>query len=140
MPPASRPLDLDALGQAAAALCAVHCALTPLALGLLPAAAAEASEHAPAHALLLGLALVLAVAGLGPALRRHRDRRVALLGAGGALVLVAAALGHAALGDAFETAATLLGGLLLSAAHRRNRALRHRHLDAGAPAAGQPRA
>lgn len=134
----SRSLDLDSYGQAAAALCALHCALMPLALGLLPTAAAESVEHAPAHALLLGLSVVLALAGLGPALRRHRDVRVAALALLGVGALVVAALAHEALGETFETAGTLLGGLLLTAAHRRNRALRHTHLDVGGAAAGQP--
>lgn len=116
-----RPDRWDRLGLALSGACVLHCLLVPVAISLLPLWPAVVAAHVwlhPVFALLLVPTTVLAARG---GLRRHRRRHVAgLLGAGLALLLVAAGLGLAVPSLWFEVALPLLGSALLIAGHVSN--------------------
>lgn len=115
----------DRLGLAASVLCAVHCALLPLAVALLPALGLNVGGWIDFDQAFVVFATVLGVTTLTVGYRRHRAFRAwALLLPGLALVWGGAftrlhdhGLAHAAI--------MVAGGLLLAAAHLVNLRLSH---------------
>nr|WP_315392675.1 MerC domain-containing protein [uncultured Duganella sp.] len=106
-------------GMAASALCLLHCLVMPLLLLALPALGWAAGEEL--HQLLIGVALAAALLSLGPGYLAHRDVAVPLLGAAGLTSLAGAVfvLGPV-YGAAAESTFSVLGAVLLCAAHLRN--------------------
>ncbi len=117
----------DGLGQVLSALCIAHCVVLPLVLGLLPAAIAELLEGEAVHQGLIAFVALTALTAFLPGYRLHRRGSVAGLAAVALTLLVAAAFllpeGEGGLIEAAETGLTLGGGVLMAAAHWRNRAL-----------------
>lgn len=110
---------IDRLGAAASFLCAVHCALLPFALVLLPTLAASVFASHEVEQLFVVAASLLGLFSLGMGFRRHRDLRAfaifvpaALLLLGGTLLLPETGFPHAAL--------VVSGGSLLAFAHLSN--------------------
>ena len=123
-----RPRGLgDIAGMAASGLCLVHCLSMPL-LAVAAPALGVGLEHDHGHGLdavhsTLLWAISLAVLGaLVPGYLRHRQLAVLVLGIAGlgsflaALFVLGPRFGHGA-----ETAGAVLSGVLLMAAHYRNR-------------------
>lgn len=112
----------DAVGQALSVLCMVHCAATPVLLGLAPALT---GLMAGAHPVLLALVAATAAWAFVPGYRHHHKREVPLFAGAGLLCLMVGAL---LLEDnlPLETAFTVVGAAMMLAAHWKNReALRH---------------
>ena len=115
----------DRFGFAASVLCALHCALLPLAVALLPALGLNVGGWIDFDQAFVVFATVLGVTTLTVGYRRHRAFRAwALLLPGLALVWGGAftrlhdhGLAHAAI--------MVAGGLLLAAAHLVNLRLSH---------------
>jgi len=115
----------DRLGFAASVLCALHCALLPLALALLPALGLNVGGWIDFDQAFVVFATVLGLTTLTVGYRRHRAFRAwALLLPGLALVWIGAftwlhdhGLVHAAI--------MVAGGLLLAGAHLLNLRLTH---------------
>lgn len=115
----------DRLGFAASFLCAVHCALLPLALALLPALGLNVGGWIDFDQAFVVFATVLGITTLTVGYRRHRAFRAwALLLPGLALVWAGAftwlhdhGLAHALI--------MVAGGLLLAGAHLLNLRLTH---------------
>ncbi|NZA27607.1 MerC domain-containing protein [Luteimonas sp. SJ-92] len=115
----------DRLGFAASFLCAVHCALLPLALALLPALGLNLGGWIDFDQAFVVFATLLGLTTMTLGYRRHRAFRAwALLLPGLALVWLGAfsplhdhTLGHAAI--------MVAGGLLLAGAHLLNLRLTH---------------
>jgi hypothetical protein len=94
---------LSKAGSIASVICAVHCALTPLALLALPVIAAHSWDGLDGmfgafwvdttEWVFLGVIALLAGFGLIATYPRHRDIRPALITAGGLLVLTVSHLG-----------------------------------------------
>jgi hypothetical protein len=116
-------VKLDRCGATVSLACAVHCAVMPLAVGLLPLLglcflADEQTEWA-----FVIVALGLGVASLLPSyLRRHQQARPLLLFGGGTCLLLGARL-FLAEESPLELPAAVLGALLLAGAHLINRRL-----------------
>ena len=130
----------DRLGFAGSLLCAIHCALLPLAMALLPTLGAGAFGADLDQAFVV-FATVLGLTTLGVGYRRHRAfGALAWLLPGLVLVWLATftplhthSLGHAAL--------MVVGGLAIAAGHLANLRLGHRAgVAGGATAADEPRA
>jgi len=110
---------LDALGMFFSVACLLHCLALPLLLALLPLTAASIFADERFHQwMLLGVVPVSALA-LGAACLRRRAYGVAALGAVGVALLSYAAFGpqFAGLSERGGTELTVIGALLLSAAH-----------------------
>lgn len=127
---------LDLLGAGVSLACTLHCIALPLLLAFVPAAmmALRSFQH-PAHGLMTVLltlsrwewafallASALAVLSTMTGWIQHRHRVPAALAAVGAVLLISAAL-YLPLKESIvgHSAATLIGGSLLAAAHLRNR-------------------
>lgn len=123
--PESALRHADRVGFAASFLCAVHCALLPVALALLPALGLNLGGWIDFDQAFVIFATLLGLTTLSLGYRRHRAFRAwALLLPGLALVWLGAfsplhdhTLGHAAI--------MVAGGLLLAAAHLLNLRLTH---------------
>ena len=105
----------DRWGMLASTLCLLHCAATPVIALALPAAAAnEGLTHG-----VLGFAVVLfALLAFVPGVRMHGKRRVlALGGAGIGLIWTAVLLPESLVTDAVRDGMTVVGGLVMVAAH-----------------------
>jgi hypothetical protein len=115
---------IDRVGQVLSFACAVHCALMPLVLGLLPLAAARAagSLNLVLAPLILGTALVAFVRGH----RRHRSLLPGSLAVAGCVLLLA---GLAVPSETLETVLTICASAFLVIAHARNHTLCHRCCD-----------
>jgi uncharacterized membrane protein YfcA len=93
--------------------CAVHCLLTPLAIGVLPLLGASVQELSPrAHLVLTVLVVASAVLGVAWGYRRHRDARFVVATAFG---LVAYLLGHTFEEAWYGVALAIVGALTLAA-------------------------
>jgi hypothetical protein len=85
-PPSTLPW-LDRLGMATGTLCAVHCAATALLLGTLSALGVAGIAAPWVESTFLTASVVLGIASLAPAMRRHRSF-VPLLGFSAGLALL----------------------------------------------------
>ena len=115
----------DRVGAAAATVCAVHCALLPLALGLAPALGLRLGGWVDFDQAFVVFASLLAATTLALGYRRHREFRAwALLVP--ALVLVWAG-SFTSLHDhtSGHLVVMVAGGVLLAAAHLLNLRLTH---------------
>ena len=123
---ASFSLDRVAIGLSG--LCAIHCAVTPVAVVLFPMLSACLGSDQLFHALLLSLVLPSSVLALMLGCRRHRDGWVLGFGVAGlVLLVVAVACGHI---EYWERPMTLGAAALIVAAHARNyRLCRSEHCE-----------
>lgn len=120
----------DRLGMVASTLCAVHCALLPLLIALLPSLGFGLAGRADLDQAFVLFASLLALTTLSQGYRRHRTFRawwfllpgVALLWGGAYTSLHSHGLLH--------TSLMVAGGLLLGAAHWMNLRLSHASLRA----------
>jgi hypothetical protein len=113
---------LDGAAAALSSLCLLHCLLLPLGLGLAPVVSGLSGEalHGPVwvHWALLGLAAPVSVYALWRGVEVHGDGRPWKLALVGFLLMAAGALSHD-LGPR-EQILTVMGGLVVAAAHWRN--------------------
>ncbi len=123
--PAGEPtrIDLDKAGATASLACAVHCALLPLVVTLLPLVGLRFLADERTEWALLGLSALLASSSLGLGYREHRKRQALLVLSLGMTALVT---GHILEESHFETVGVIgvvLGGCTVAAAHFLNRHL-----------------
>ncbi|MBI1757556.1 MAG: MerC domain-containing protein [Fimbriimonas ginsengisoli] len=118
-------LNLDKVGACASAVCAVHCLLTGLALGLLSVVGFGFLGSLTADIAFLGVALSVGLLAVFHGIRRHHSLVPASVFVGGLVFIV---LGHFVLphprtGEAptalgfLSTAFSVLGGLCLVSFH-----------------------
>ena len=107
---------LDGAAVALSALCLIHCLALPIIVAGLPFLAQFAEGHL--HLQMLVIVLPLSVVALALGFRRHRSARIIAAGAVGMLALViGATVAHSHLGLAADRAFTIVGALVLAAAH-----------------------
>jgi len=117
MPDHSRVVNgrLDLLGASLSLLCLLHCSLLPF-LPLLLAVAPWLGDET-VHRILLSTLAPIALISLFVGYRDHRRQKIIWLGGCGLLALIAAIF----LGETLEKPMTMMGSLVLSAAHLLNR-------------------
>ncbi|GAA4869568.1 MerC domain-containing protein [Luteimonas vadosa] len=121
----------DRFGFAASFLCAVHCALLPLALALLPALGLNVGGWIDLDQAFVVFATLLGLTTLTLGYRRHRAFRAWALLLPGLVMVWAGAFTSLHTHGLLHAAVMALGGGLLAAAHLANLRLTH-----GAGAAG----
>lgn len=109
----------DRLGILVSAVCAVHCALLPVLLLLIPGVGDWFGDERLEWAL-LSLAGLIALWGLGHGYRRHRSTRVVLLILLGLGLLVTGRWLETSSGPILAAITSVLGAGLLIAAHALN--------------------
>jgi hypothetical protein len=116
---------LDFFGFWASALCALHCALMPVVLGISALGGLAFLASPWAEGLMLGSSGLLAATSLLPSWRKHRQwLPLALAAAGFAFLLGGHELGHHWIGGRWiEAGASVVGGLLVASSHWQNQRL-----------------
>jgi len=112
---------LDRVSMFASVACVLQCLLTPVLLTLTPSLSGTIFDSETFHFLLLFLVIPSSLAAFWVGCRNHRNWRVlipAILGL--TIMLIAAALGVATLGEFGEKGVTIFGALLLAVAHFMN--------------------
>lgn len=107
---------LDGAAVGLSALCLIHCLALPLIVAGLPFLAQFAEGHL--HAQMLVVVLPLSIVALGLGFRHHRNTNIVLAGiAGMALLTIGATFAHEEWGLAADRTFTIVGALVLAAAH-----------------------
>ncbi len=130
-PPAVSPRRFavlaDRVGATASLLCAVHCALLPFVLALLPLIGLEFLAGHTFERVFVACAAALAGTSILTAYRRHhRPHALFLMVPGIALLLFGVAINLDA-HVVIHTASVVTGGVLVASAHVTNLVLSHRH-------------
>lgn len=122
---------VDRVGATASLLCAVHCALLPFVLALLPLVGLAFLAGPVFERVFVACAVALASGSLLLAYRRHRRPHALLLMLPGiALLLFGIFVDvHSAL--LVHTVSVVAGGVLVASAHVTNLVLSHRHCGPG---------
>lgn len=118
----------DRFGATASFLCAVHCALLPLVIAVLPVLGLGFLADHRFERIFIAFASVLALTTLVIGFRRHQRFRAFWFLVPGITLLVAGIVidvDHAALGHAVMVS---IGGTLVALAHLTNLRLAHRHV------------
>ena len=137
---------LDRAGTFLSAACALHCALIPLALALIPSMTlALLSWHDPRHRMAMGLlqasrwewlfvlvALLVGAGSLGFGYLRHRSARPGLLLAAAAVSFALAIASPLSANALLHASFAVLAGLALAGGHLLNLRLLHRSTAARA--------
>lgn len=126
--PASRPRApmphskyIDQIAIALSAVCIVHCLAVPVLVAVLPIAAVTFAAGSHFHELMLWVVVPTSLAGFVFGVRVHRRFGIALVGVVGmSLVAIAALIGHEAWVHWAELGVSILGSLILAAAHWQN--------------------
>lgn len=116
----------DRLGFAASFLCAIHCALMPLALALLPALGLKFGGWIDIDQAFVVFATLLGATTLTLGWRRHRAFRAWALLAPGLVLVWAGAFTELHDHGVLHAVVMVAGGLLLAGAHLLNLRLTHR--------------
>lgn len=115
---------LDRVAVSLSVVCAIHCAVLPLIVAVVPSLLSSMADDATFHWLMLWFVLPTSAVATFMGCRRHGYLPVALLIALGAgMVAVAATVGHEAFGHTLERVVTILGGFILSVGHLLNQRL-----------------
>lgn len=118
---------VDRIGATASMLCAVHCALLPFVLALLPLIGLEFLAGHTFERIFVACAAALACASLLAAYRRHRRPHALFLMVPGIALLVVGIAVDLDLHVVIHTASVVTGGVLVASAHVVNLVLAHRH-------------
>jgi hypothetical protein len=131
MPAKRRHLGVwaDSVGSAAAVVCAVHCALLPLLLAVLPALGVGLLASSQWEVPYVAFASLLAMSSLWLGFRRHRVYRALAFLVPGLVAVWAGLLVPALHEDLVRHAVTMtFGGTMIAVAHLVNLRLTHGHV------------
>jgi MerC mercury resistance protein len=113
---------LDHLGMGLSLLCAIHCALTPFALFLLPLFSLSLESHPWFHELMALIVVPVGGMALGLGYRHHRNLKVLLYGLPGIFIVgIAPLYFHDFVSEKMEWILMISGSLVLVYAHWLNR-------------------
>jgi len=125
-----RSLELfDALGIFASAVCMVHCLALPLVMAALPLTS-NWLGHDNVHYLLAGWVVLFCLAAIVPGYLKHRRANILICMLAGLSLVLGATFGLSfGISESVEVPMITVGNLLVIAAHWRNRALNHAHVN-----------
>lgn len=118
---------VDRVGATASLLCAVHCALLPFVLALLPLIGLGFLAGHTFERIFVACAAALASASIVAAYRRHRRPQALLLMVPGIVLLLCGVAVDIDAHLLLHTTAVVCGGVLVAGAHVTNLVLAHRH-------------
>lgn len=117
----------DRVGATASLLCAVHCALLPFVLALLPLIGLEFLAGHTFERVFVAAAAALAATSIITAYRRHHRPHALYLMAPGIVLLLAGVAINLDVHVVVHTLSVVAGGVLVASAHVTNLVLSHRH-------------
>lgn len=126
-PPRRFATLVDRVGATASLLCAVHCALLPFVLALLPLIGLEFLAGHTFERIFVTCAAVLASASILFAYRRHRHPHALFIMLPGIALLMFGVAVNLDVHVLLHTVAVVCGGVLVASAHVTNLVLSHRH-------------
>lgn len=126
-PPRRFAVLVDRVGATASLLCAVHCALLPFVLALLPLIGLEFLAGHTFERIFVACAAVLASTSILFAYRRHRRPQALFLMVPGIVLLLFGVAINLDVHVLVHTASVVTGGVLVASAHVTNLVLAHRH-------------
>jgi hypothetical protein len=112
-----KQVKLDHLGIGVSLLCAVHCALLPIIITLLPLAGLKMLNNIFVEIAIIGSSLILACLSLGKSYKIHHNKSPLVMVFFGFLSI---ALGHFLIKNGLEWIFLTLGGVIIATAHWRN--------------------
>lgn len=118
---------VDRIGATASLLCAVHCALLPFVLALLPLIGLEFLAGHTFERIFVACAAVLASISLLVAYRRHRHPQALFLMVPGIVLLLFGVAINLDVHVLLHTVSVVMGGVLVASAHVTNMVLAHKH-------------
>ncbi|HXS72530.1 MAG TPA: MerC domain-containing protein [Rhodanobacteraceae bacterium] len=118
----------DRLGATASLLCAVHCALLPFVLALLPLIGLGFLADHRFERVFVACAAALASVTIVTAWRRHRRLHALFLLVPGIALLLAGIVIDISRHEWLHTGLVVCGGVLVASAHIVNLVLSHRHV------------
>ena len=121
----ARVSKLDRAGATASFLCAIHCALMPLVVALLPLLGLSFLASEPVEWALLAASATLGSLSLCLGFRKHRKRRVFMVLAIAIALLLAGRIFHEHHFGAWGPILMVIGGLSMMGAHLLNHHLCH---------------
>ena len=116
---------LDRAGATASFLCAIHCALMPLVVTLLPLLGLSFLASEPVEWTLLAASAGLGSSSLCLGFRKHRKRRVFMVLAIALAIMVAGRVFHEHHVGIWGPVLMVIGGLMMMSAHLLNHRLCH---------------
>lgn len=116
-------LDLDRVGATASMLCAIHCALMPMVITLLPLVGLSFLASEKAEWTLLGLSASLGISSLCWGYREHRRKRALLYLASGLALLASGRIAEERGSVPWGVGLVVLGGVTVATSHLINRRL-----------------
>ena len=111
------PGKLDRAGATASLACAIHCAVLPFVVTLLPVYGLSFLAGETVEWILVGIAIALAAVSLLLGYRRHRSVRVLSMLSAAVVLLLAGRLAEHQTGSLNGTFLAVAGGLVLVGAH-----------------------
>jgi hypothetical protein len=114
---------LDRAGATASLVCAIHCALMPLALTLLPLFGLAFLADERLEWTLVGASALLGITSLCLGYREHRSRRALAVLAAGLGLLAAGRIAESHQTGMWGAVAAVMGGILVATSHLINRRL-----------------
>jgi hypothetical protein len=114
---------LDRLGAGISFACAIHCAIMPFVIAILPFVGYSFLANERLENMIIGLSILLAAVSVWSGVRVHGQHRILFL-FGAAFVLII--VGRAFAQGPIQLACTVPGGLLFVCGHFVNHRLRHR--------------
>lgn len=127
-PARSRLRLADRFGASASLMCAVHCALLPLAIAAVPTLGLTLAGEASFERAFTVFATVLAGATLVAGYRRHRTLGALMFLVPGVLAIWFGAFGPMGHDNVTHAVVMAVGGTLIAAAHLLNIRLAHGHM------------
>ena len=118
----------DRVGATASFLCAVHCALLPFVIALLPLIGLGFLADHRFERIFVACAAALASVAIVTAWRRHRKLHALFLLIPGIALLLAGIIIDIGRHEWLHTALVVCGGVLVASAHTVNLVLSHRHV------------
>src|SRR5690348_7850231 len=118
----------DRLGATASFLCAVHCALLPFVIALLPLIGLGFLADHRFERVFVGCAAALASVTILTAWRRHRKLHALFLLLPGIALLLSGIIIDIGAHEWLHTGLVVCGGVLVASAHVVNLVLSHRHV------------
>jgi hypothetical protein len=125
--PRRLPAVVDRVGATASLLCAIHCALLPFVLALLPLIGLEFLAGHTFERIFVACAAALAATSILVGYRRHRHPLALFLMVPGIALLVFGVALDINVHVVIHTASVVAGGVLVASAHVTNLVLAHRH-------------
>ena len=112
---------LDKFAISTSTVCAIHCLVLPVMIGVFPALGVTIIGDEKFHEILLWAVIPMTIISLSLGCNKHKDVTPALTGCVGlAVIIFTAIMGHRELSESLEILLTIMGAVIITFAHLMN--------------------